>query len=224
MRGGPSWAIVDPSWNSTIEWICCWGCTTTSMRSKGMSKSRWASMTSSPLLTSVAEFVVMTRPMEKFGWARACCGVTSARSARLRPRNGPPLAVTTRRRTSSARPPRRLCAMALCSESTGTIWSGAAAALTSGPPMMSDSLFASASTDPASRAARVGRRPIDPVIPLSTTSAPHPAAIVAASAPTTTSVTDAGRPACAAAAAIAARTSSTWPRATPTSGTSKATA
>ena len=112
IRGGPACAIVEPSTNSTIEWIICCGCTTTSMRSKGMSKSRCASMTSSPLLTRVAEFVVMTRPIEKFGCASACSGVTSASSARVRPRNGPPLAVTTSRRTSSARPPRRHWAMA----------------------------------------------------------------------------------------------------------------
>ena len=133
IRGGPACAIVEPSTNSTIEWIICCGCTTTSMRSNGMSKSRCASMTSSPLLTSVAEFVVMTRPIAKFGWASACSGVTSASSARVRPRNGPPLAVTTSRRTSSARPPRRHWAMAECSLSTGTIWPGAASALTSGP-------------------------------------------------------------------------------------------
>ena len=51
--------------------------------------------------------------------------VGAARS-RVRPRNGPPLAVSTSRRTSSARPPRRHCASALCSESTGTIWPGLA--------------------------------------------------------------------------------------------------
>ena len=181
-------------------------------------------MTSSPLLTSVAEFVVMTRPIAKLGWASACSGVTSASSARVRPRNGPPLAVTTSRRTSCARPPRRHCAMALCSESTGTIWPGPAAALTSGPPMISDSLLASASTEPAASAARVGRSPIEPVTPLSTTSAPQPAATVAASGPTTTSVADAGRPASAAAAASAARTSSASPRAAATSGTSNCTA
>ncbi len=172
---GPSWAMVDPSWNSTIEWTCCWGWTTTSIRSKGMPKSRWASITSRPLLTRVAELVVMTRPIEKFGCARACSGVTSPSSARERPRKGPPLAVTTRRRTSSARPPRRLWAMALCSESTGTIWPGAAARVTRAPPTMSDSLFARARVEPAASAARVGRSPIEPVMPLRTTSAPEPA-------------------------------------------------
>ena len=103
MEGGDAWAMVDPSWNSTIEWIICCGCTTTSIRSKGMSNSRWASITSSPLLTSVAELVVMTGPIAKLGWARASVTVTCSRSARLRPRKGPPLAVTTRRRTSAVR-------------------------------------------------------------------------------------------------------------------------
>lgn len=141
-------------------------------------------MTSSPLLTSVAEFVVMTRPIEKLGCARACSGVTSASSARDRPRNGPPLAVTTSRRTSSAVPPRRHWAIAECSLSTGTIWPGAASALTSGPPMMSDSLLASASVVPARSAASVGSRPMAPVMPLTTTSASRAASVVLASGPT----------------------------------------
>ena len=42
--------------------------------------------------------------------------------------------------------------------------------VTSGPPMISDSLFASASVVPASSAASVGRSPTAPVMPLSTTS------------------------------------------------------
>ena len=50
-------------------------------------------MTSSPLLTRVAELMVMTGPMRHVGWASACSGVTSASSAEERPRNGPPLAV-----------------------------------------------------------------------------------------------------------------------------------
>ena len=69
----------------------------------------------------VAELVVITRPIEKLGWASACSGVTSASSAALRPRNGPPDAVSTRRRTSPWEPARRHCASAECSESTGTI-------------------------------------------------------------------------------------------------------
>ena len=76
-------------------------------------------MTSRPLLTSVAELVVITRPIAKLGCASACSGVTSASSSAVRPRNGPPDAVRTRRRTSSAEPARRHWAMAQCSESTG---------------------------------------------------------------------------------------------------------
>src|SRR5450631_3486225 len=120
MLGGETWASVDPSMNSTIEWTKDWGWTTTSMRSKGMSNSRWASMTSSPLLTSVAELVVITGPMAQVGWARACRGVTASRAARFHPRKGPPLAVITSLRTSSPVPPRRHWAIALCSLSTGT--------------------------------------------------------------------------------------------------------
>ena len=77
MSGGDAWASVDPSTNSTIEWTTDCGWTTTWMRSNGTSKSRCASMTSRPLLTRVAEFVVMTGPMAQVGWARACSGVTS---------------------------------------------------------------------------------------------------------------------------------------------------
>ncbi len=33
MSGGETWASVDPSVNSTIEWTIDCGCTTTSMRS-----------------------------------------------------------------------------------------------------------------------------------------------------------------------------------------------
>ena len=66
----------------------------------------------------------MSGPIDHVGWASACSGVTSSSSSRLRPRNGPPLAVTTRRRSSPRSPPRRHCASAECSESTATIWPG----------------------------------------------------------------------------------------------------
>ena len=136
-----------------------------------MSNSRCASITSSPLFTRVAEFVVTTRPMSQVGCASASAGVTFASSARVRPRNGPPDAVSTRRRTSSWVPERSACASAECSESTGTIWPGAASRCTNSPPTMSDSLFASARVRPASSAAIVGASPTEPVMPLSTTSA-----------------------------------------------------
>ena len=169
--------------NSTMECTTLVGCTTTSIRSNGIPKSRCASITSSPLLTRVAELIVTTGPMSHVGCVERLSGVTSASSSRLRPRNGPPLAVSTSRRTSSARPPRRHCASALCSLSTGTIWPGFASPVTTGPPMISDSLLASARVLPASSAATVGRKPTAPVMPLSTTSQASPAAVVEASSP-----------------------------------------
>ena len=78
--GGLAWASVEPSMNSTIECTTTVGCTTTSMPSIGMSKSRCASITSSPLLTSVAELIVTTGPMSHVGCASASLGVTSASS------------------------------------------------------------------------------------------------------------------------------------------------
>ena len=101
---------------------------------------------------------------------------------------------TGRRRPSArgARPPRRglprrHCASAECSESTGTSWPGVAVRVTSGPPATSDSLLASASVEPAASAARVGARPREPSMALSTTSAPEPASSAAASGPARTS-------------------------------------
>ena len=77
MSGGLAWAIVEPSTNSTIEWTIDCGCTVTSIRSYGTSNSRCASITSRPLLTRVAEFVVTTSPMSQVGCASASAGVTS---------------------------------------------------------------------------------------------------------------------------------------------------
>src|SRR3954453_213496 len=119
-------------------------------------------MTSSPLLTRVAELIVMTGPMAQVGWASASSTLTWARSAFVRPRKGPPDAVTTSLRTSALVPEARAWKRAACSESTGMICPGLARAFTSGPPTMSDSLLASARVRPASRAARVGARPMEP--------------------------------------------------------------
>ncbi len=127
---------------------------------------------------------MITGPIDQVGWFSACSGVTASSSSRVRPRNGPPLAVSTKRRTSGAVPPRRHWASALCSLSTGTIWPGFARSTTRGPPMISDSLLASANVLPASRAARVGRSPTAPVIPLRTTSHSIAAASVEACSPT----------------------------------------
>ena len=183
MSGGEHWARVDPSTNCTMECTIDCGWTTTSIRSRSTPYSRWASSSSRPLLTRVAELVVITRPMSHVGCASACCGVTSRICSRVQPRNGPPLAVRISRSTSSARPARRHWARAECSESTATSWPSRAAPITSGPPMTRDSLLARARVLPAASAARVAASPADPVIALSTTSQPRPATSVAASGP-----------------------------------------
>ena len=77
MVGGLACTIVEPSTNSTIECTTLVGCTTTSIRSNGMPNSRCASITSRPLLTRVAELMVITGPMSQVGCASACSGVTS---------------------------------------------------------------------------------------------------------------------------------------------------
>ena len=194
MSGGLAWAIVAPSVKVTIECTTDCGWTTTSMRSYGTPKSRCASMTSRPLLTSVAELMVTTGPMSQVGCARACAAVTDAICAAVRPRKGPPEAVSTRALTSRSAPERRHWARALCSESTGTICPGRAAPVTSRPPAISDSLLASASMRPARSAANVGSRPTDPVIPLSTTSASTLCTIsTAADVPTATAASGCAR-------------------------------
>ncbi len=114
--------------------------------------------------------------------------------------------------------------MALCSESTGTIWPGRAARVTIGPPTIRLSLLASARVLPARSAARVGRRPIDPVMPLSTTSAPCAATSSEAPSPTTTRGAYDANPASRAVAVIAPRTAVSSPSATPTSSTCSRTA
>ena len=71
------------------------GWMTTSMRSYGTSKRKCASISSRPLFASVAESIVIFGPMRHVGCASACSAVTSWRSSRVRPRNGPPDPVST---------------------------------------------------------------------------------------------------------------------------------
>ena len=63
----PNWAISEPSRSSTSECTIDCGCTTTSIRSGGASKSQRASITSSPLFMSVAESIVILGPMFQVG-------------------------------------------------------------------------------------------------------------------------------------------------------------
>ena len=59
--------------------------------------SSWASITSRPLFISVLESIVILGPIDHVGCASASSTVTSASSSADRPRNGPPLAVSTMR-------------------------------------------------------------------------------------------------------------------------------
>ena len=184
MSGGEACAMVAPSRNSTMECTMDCGCTVTSMRLGGTSNSRLASMTSRPLFISVDELMVTTGPMFHVGWFKACSGVMSVIWSRFQPRNGPPEAVTTSLDTSPCVPERNDCQMAECSESTGLICLSRTCALNSRcPPATTDSLLANASWEPACSAAMDGSRPMEPVMPLSTTSAPEPAMAITASGP-----------------------------------------
>ena len=74
MSGGLAWASVAPSTNSTIECTIDCGCTTTSIRSYGTPNSSCASISSRPLLTRVAELVVISWPIDQVGCANAWSG------------------------------------------------------------------------------------------------------------------------------------------------------
>lgn len=107
MSGGPNCARVDPSWNSTIEWIMDCGCTTTDILSEVTLNNHLASMTSSPLFIMVAESTVIFAPMSQFGCFNASAGVTPLMASTDHSLNGPPLAVSTIRRTSRVDSPAR---------------------------------------------------------------------------------------------------------------------
>src|SRR6186997_1270715 len=76
-------------------------------------------MTSSPLLASVAESIVILAPIDQVGWRSAWAGVTAASSSGVESRKGPPDAVRTRLATAAIDSPTRHCQIAECSESMG---------------------------------------------------------------------------------------------------------
>ena len=131
-------------------------------------------MTSRPLFISVDESTVIFGPIDHVGWASASSTVTSASDAGARPRNGPPLAVSTRRASSDG----PAAAQALVDGAVlGVDRAGSrpracrARRRPPGPPAMSDSLLASARRFPAARAASVTGSPAKPTTPLTATSA-----------------------------------------------------
>ena len=97
----PSCASTVPSTNSTIECTTDCGWIMTPTRSAGRSNSQRASITSSPLFMSVAESIVIFRPIDQVGWQSASSRVMRSKVSRGRVRKGPPDAVSTSRRTSA---------------------------------------------------------------------------------------------------------------------------
>ena len=71
--------MIEPSTNSTIECTIDCGWITTSIASAGTSNSQRASITSSPLFISVAESIVILRPIRHVGWRSASPAPTRSR-------------------------------------------------------------------------------------------------------------------------------------------------
>ena len=161
-----------PSTNCTAEWTMLCGWTTTWICSSSTPKSHLASITSSPLLTSVEESMVTFRPMVQLGCFRASSGWICSSCCLLLPRKGPPEAVS--RIFSMLRPPASPFndwKMALCSLSTGktaTLCFSANGMIIC-PAVTSVSLFARAISFPASMAAMVGLIPIIPTMAVTNT-------------------------------------------------------
>ena len=187
MSGRPSWALYEPSANSTSECTTLWGWITASILEYGSRYNHRASMTSNALLTNVAESIVIFGPIRHVGCASASSAVTDASCAASRPRNGPPLAVRTRRSTTSIRSPTRHCQIAECSLSTGRSRSSgsppmsSSSAATRCPPVTRVSLFASATRLPARSAASTAGRAVMPVV--ATTTMSTSSAVASSSSP-----------------------------------------
>ena len=194
MSGVDNWAMIEPSTYSTIEWTTLCGCTTTWTRGISMSKSHRASIISKPLLNSVAESMVILRPMTHEGCLSACSTVTASKASFghfAASRNGPPEAVSHRLRTDEAGLPSRHWKMAECSLSTAstrTPWARASR-MTVSPAITRISLEATAMSLPARMAAKAGSSPAVPTMAMSTMSASgRVARRIRASGPASTSV------------------------------------
>jgi len=131
-------------------------------------------------LNSVAESIVILRPISQVGCFSACASVTSANRSAGQVRKGPPDAVRISRETSLAPPrwPSRHWKIALCSLSTGSNRTPlrSAAAVTIPPAITRISFDATARSLPASIAASAGCKPAVPTIATSTMSAASSAA------------------------------------------------
>ena len=173
MSGVESCASIEPSTNSTIECTTLWGCTTTRTRAISMSNNQRASIISNPLLKSVAESMVIFRPMTQEGCCKARSTAMAANSSLGVVRNGPPDAVNHKARTDDGAWPSRHWKMAECSLSTASTRTPffRASFMTISPAMTRISLEATAMSLPARMAARAGCNPAVPTMAMSTMSA-----------------------------------------------------
>ena len=195
-----------------MEWTIDCGCTTTSMRSYGMPNSRWASISSSPLLISVAELSVTIGPMSHVGWANAAATVTSASSARAPPaeraaRCGEhePVDLVGAGRRAGTGPARSARSRPARSARAPRPPSPARR------PRPGTPCWRARAWRPAASAARVGPRPTAPVMPLSTVSTGVVAvSSVAASGPASTSTPGSSSRRARAASSAATATRRTW--------------
>ena len=142
------------------------GCTTTSICSSSTPNSHFASITSSPLFTSVEESMVTLCPMDQFGCFNASSTCIWSRSCFFLPRNGPPDAVRRILLIGFSSFPCKDWKMALCSLSTGRMDTpySAASGIIRCPAVTNVSLFARAIVFFAFMAAMVGRIPSIPTI------------------------------------------------------------
>ena len=131
--------------------------------------------------------MVILRPIRHVGCSSASSGPTSRSWDFSNEKNGPPDAVSKIPLISSSARPSRHWKIAECSESTGISRPPLARFITQSPPATRDSLFASATRFPASRAPTVAASPAKPTMPLRTTSAGSEASWPAEPGPASTS-------------------------------------
>ena len=137
------------------------------------SKSHLASITSRPLLTIVAESMVILCPIDQFGCFRASSSFTSCICSLVYPLNGPPDAVSKILSIVLLSSPFKDWNMALCSLSTGKIFTlySFARGIIICPAVTRVSLLARAISCPVFIASIVGIIPIMPTIAVTTISA-----------------------------------------------------
>ena len=140
------------------------------MSSISTPKSHFASITSSPLLTMVAESIVILRPIDQFGCFNASSTLTFCICSLVLPLKGPPDAVSRIFSIVWGFSPFKDWKIALCSLSTGSILT--LCSLASGiiicPAVTRVSLFASAMSCPVFMASTVGTIPSIPTTALTT--------------------------------------------------------